>query len=350
MTPRELKSYLTDLAREEIRLSVMMWGAPGIGKSSVVAQVAEAQGLELVDLRLSQLAPTDLRGLPVPDEGVSRWYPPEFLPQEGRGILFMDELNMAPPTLQGIAQQLILDREIGSYAVPDGWFIWSAGNRKEDRASVFDMPAPLANRFIHLDVEPHLESFRQYASSRSLREEILAFLAFRPELLCKLSSEAPAWPSPRSWEMASRLYEADLDVAPAIGNGTAGEFYAFTQIYETLPKLRRVLEGDGDDIDFPGEPSERYAAVVGLGARAKDAEETVEGFRWLLERAPDEFTQLFASDVFTRMREKGEMGALAQLAQENPRLKDFAEDMQSLTAPLAEDDFESSSSSSTVTP
>jgi MoxR-like ATPase len=71
-------------------------------------------------------------------------------------MLFLDEINMAPPAMQGIAQQLILDRQVGSYRVPEGWFIWAAGNRKSDRAAVFEMPSALANRFIHLDLAPTL--------------------------------------------------------------------------------------------------------------------------------------------------------------------------------------------------
>src|SRR6187397_1781988 len=124
MTPAALRAFLDRLVTEKLFLSTMVWGAPGIGKSSIVAQAATAQGIDFIDVRLSQLAPTDLRGLPVPDAkaAVSRWFPPEFLPREkGRGgILFLDEINMAPPAMQGMAQQLILDRRIGSYVVPDG--------------------------------------------------------------------------------------------------------------------------------------------------------------------------------------------------------------------------------------
>ena len=134
--------FLAGVVTQRITHAVMIWGPAGIGKSSIVSQVAAAHELAFVDVRLSQLAPTDLRGLPVPDGKVSRWLPPEFLPQGGTGVLFLDELNMAPPTLQGVAQQLILDRRVGSYVLPDGWFVWAAGNRKEDRAATFDMPAP----------------------------------------------------------------------------------------------------------------------------------------------------------------------------------------------------------------
>src|SRR5690349_18667369 len=105
MTPAALSQFLTKLVKHRLMFSTMIWGPPGIGKSSIVAQIAQGHDLEIVDLRLSQLAPTDLRGLPVADNGVSRWYPPEFLPSEGKGILFLDELNLAPPAMQGMAQQ-----------------------------------------------------------------------------------------------------------------------------------------------------------------------------------------------------------------------------------------------------
>ena len=154
---KKLSEFLGKIVDNNIDASLMIWGAPGIGKSSVVENVAKTRGLELIDLRISQLAPTDLIGIPVPTDDKAYWYPPEFLPTEGKGILFLDEINMAPPAVQGIAQQLILDRKVGSYQVPDGWFIWSAGNRKEDYAAVFDMPAPLANRFMHVEVTTGLK-------------------------------------------------------------------------------------------------------------------------------------------------------------------------------------------------
>jgi len=112
----------------------MIWGPPGIGKSSIVTQTAAKHGLDCVDLRLSQLAPTDLRGLP----GGRQWCValgsrPSFCRAKVPGCCSSMRINLAPPAMQGIAQQLILDRKVGSYVVPDAWYIWAAGNRKEDR-------------------------------------------------------------------------------------------------------------------------------------------------------------------------------------------------------------------------
>lgn len=322
MNPSELTTYLRNVVKHEINLSVMMWGAPGIGKSSIVKQVAEEFSIELTDVRLSQLAPSDLRGLPVPDKEnrVSQWFAPEFLPQSGSGILFLDELNMAAPAVQGIAQQLILDRQVGSYDVPKGWFIWAAGNRKEDQAAVYEMPAPLANRFIHLQVTPHYDSFRQYAVHVDLDEQIQAFLAFRPELLFEMSSGAHAWPSPRSWEMASQLHRSGLDIAPAVGEGAAGEFYTYIDVYEHLPDVEGILSGRGEEVAFPGEISLQYATTVALSVRVSSATEAIHSTRWLLHKADREFTQLFFKNVMDTLRKVGGLGVFIQRMQEDEGL------------------------------
>jgi MoxR-like ATPase len=330
MTPTELQAYLDNLLTHNLTLSTMIWGPPGIGKSSIVAQLTRKHKIDFVDVRLSQLAPTDLRGLPVAEDGISKWYPPEFLPREGKGILFMDELNMAPPAMQGVAQQLILDRKVGSYTVPEGWFVWAAGNRKEDRAAVFDMPSPLANRFLHLQVEPDFESFKSYALSTGLHEQIIAFLSFRTTLLHKLDPQQPAWPSPRSWEMASKLHYAELDITPAVGMGTAAEFFAYIKLYENLPDLSGIFKGQGDKIPFPSEPSVRYATTIGLALRAYDAIQAYNAFQWISQVAGAEWVQLFAVDLFRSMRSKGKIGVLAQLVQKDAKLQQFMKDFQGL--------------------
>ena len=320
LTPVELQRYLSALVEQNLPLSTMIWGPPGVGKSSIVAQIAQANDLEFVDVRLSQLAPTDLRGLPVAEHGISRWYPPEFLPTGGRGILFLDEVNMAPPTMQGMAQQLILDRKVGSYELPPHWFVWAAGNRKEDRASVFDMPAPLANRFLHLTVRSDFDSWRSYALGRNLHEQIIAFLTFRPELLHRLDPTQPAWPSPRAWEMASGLQRAGLDVSPAIGEAAGAEFAAFVRLYEQLPDLGDVLDGGGLGLRLPPEPSVRYAAVVGLAARAKDAAQAYNAFRWLANGAGPEWLQLYVATLVSKFQAQGHLADLVELMQRDPEL------------------------------
>jgi predicted metal-dependent peptidase len=268
MTPDALGDALVRIVRAELRLSVMIWGPPGIGKSWVVQECARQHELPMVDLRISQLAPTDLRGLPVPGEDRMRWLPPDFLPRDGRGVLFLDELNLAAPAMQAIAQQLVLDRRVGSYVLPDGWFVWAAGNRKSDRAAVFDMPAPLANRFVHFEVEPDLGGFLRFAARADLDARIVAFLAFRPNLLHHVDPDRPAFPSPRSWTMASALLAAGLGVAPAVGEAAGAELEAFVAIFDQLPSVDAILAGEGEDAPFPTEPSRCYALTLALGQRS----------------------------------------------------------------------------------
>lgn len=330
MNPHDLALYLDRLVRSRIMLSTMIWGPPGVGKSSIVAQTAQIHGIGFIDVRLSQLAPTDLRGLPVPDNGISRWYPPEFLPRDGSGIVFLDELNMAPPAMQGVAQQLILDRRVGSYVLPDGWFVWAAGNRKEDRAAVFDMPAPLANRFLHLEIEPDFDSFKAYALEHTIHEHIIAFLSFRTTLLHKLNPQHVAWPSPRSWAMASVLHDAELDIAPVVGIDAAAEFKAYTELYAALPDLASILSGEGAGIAFPTDPAARYATTIGLTVRAANADEGYKAFCWLADAASTEWVQLFATDLFRNMRTKGQMGALAALVMNDGRLQTFLQAYQQM--------------------
>lgn len=323
MTPAEMHNYLSSLVKNNIVLSTMIWGPPGVGKSSIVSQIAHEHGLEIVDLRLSQLAPTDLRGLPVAENNVSRWYPPEFFPTNGRGIFFLDEFNMSPPAMQGMAQQLILDRKVGSYKMPDGWFIWAAGNRREDRAAVFEMPAPVANRFIHLEVSADFDSLKRHAYARNWPEEIIGFLAFRPSLMHRPDSQSPAWPSPRSWDKACQLFRAGLDVGTVVGNGAAAEFTAYLAHRNQLPNLQGILDGKGKEIPFPHEPSVRYATVVGLTSRANTIEHALNAFRWLNERAGAEWIQTFGADLIGKFRGAGKLGELAIIMQKEPQLAEM---------------------------
>jgi hypothetical protein len=328
MTPKEICDYLQNLASNKIFNSLMIWGAPGIGKSSIVAKIAKDNDLDLVDLRLSQLSPTDLRGLPGVEDGKSKWYVPEFMPTKGAGILFLDEINMAPPAMQGVAQQLILDRKIGNYTVPKNWFVWAAGNRKEDKAAVFQMPSALSNRFIHLTIDPDWKSFNDWGLSNGISEQILAFLSFRPALLHKIDANSPAWPSPRSWAAADNLFRAGLTIEPAVGH-VGAEFDAYTAIYLSLPDFQRILDGKSKD-KFPEEPSKRYAIVTGLSIRIDTPERAVNSLLWLLPRVDSEWLQLMVTSLFPLLRSKGIFADFVKLALKEKELMDRIKHIQDI--------------------
>jgi MoxR-like ATPase len=331
MTPSALKHYLSRLLEARLQHAVMIWGKPGIGKSSIVMEICKQRELGFVDLRLSQLMPSDLRGIPVPESGATHWYPPSFLPTGGAGVLFMDELNMAPPALQGVAQQLILDRRVGDYVLPEGWFVWAAGNHKSDRAAVYEMPAPLANRFLHLNVEESLDDFKQYAYRRQLSAEIIGFLSFRPDLLHKPHPGEPNWPSPRSWEMAANLHAAGIDVEPAVGAATAMEFNAFVQLKNQLPDIDAIFAGNGPS-HLSVEPSVRYATVSTLVSRAEQALQSVNAFKWLIDRVGEEWVHLYASDLFPRLRETGQYQDFSRDIIQDDRASRFLRDFVALAS------------------
>lgn len=320
-TISSLTQSLNALIKNKIQHSVFIWGAPGIGKSTAVRDVARQNNMELVDLRISQLAPTDLRGLPYVEGGMAKFAPPTFLPQDGQGILFVDEFNMASPSMMGIAQQLILDREVGDYKVPDGWYIVAAGNRSQDRASVSQMPAPVANRFIHFNVEANLESWKEYAIIKDINEQIISFLNFRPQLLFNFNKNATAWPSPRSWEFANSLLKIDLPINAAIGEGAAVEFNAYKTVYSKLPDIDKILTGE--EIEVPTEPSLMYAVCGALVSRAKTAEHFFNGMSWLIKGTTEDYVGLFMGDAMIALKSKNLQGAFVKAVSKDKAAKEF---------------------------
>jgi MoxR-like ATPase len=325
----ESEKVLDKIIASGNKRSLMMWGAPGIGKSSIVNQVAKKHKMEVIDLRLSQLAPTDIRGLPFVENGVARFAPPSFLPQSGSGILFLDEINLAAPAIQNVAMQLVLDRRVGDYVVPDSWFIVSAGNRVEDRAAVNQMPAPLTNRFNHMTVEVDLVSWKSYAITNGIREEIISFMNFKPNLLHNFSKNAIAWPSPRTWEMASELLDIGLGVEAAVGEGAASEFNSFKRLYSRLPDVDKILQGD-KSVKAPKEPSLLYAITGSLVSRSQTPENFFNSLKWLLGATTEDYCGVFMSDALVAVNAKGFRGKFVELLVSDPVTKQFGPKYQDL--------------------
>ncbi len=259
---------------------VMLWGPPGVGKSDMVAQVAAEGNGAVVDIRLSQMEPSDLRGIPFHKDGLVEWSIPALLPDEKRhgehGILFLDEITSAPPTVSAAAYQLILDRRLGEYRVPEGWSIFAAGNRQGDRGVTYTMPAPLANRFSHYEVEVHLDDWVSWAWGEGIDERVIAFLRFRPELLFDFdpAHNPVAFPTPRSWEFAHRALQKFGEepqllrgaLQGCVGNAAGIELTAFIDNLDNLPDLDRILTGESEEM--PKEIDLQYAVATALVGRA----------------------------------------------------------------------------------
>jgi hypothetical protein len=259
---------------------VMLWGPPGVGKSQIIAQIARHHGVPLIDVRLSQMEPTDLRGIPFRNGDRVEWSVPALLPDATRhgpaGILFLDEITSAPPTVTAAAYQLILDRRLGEYRAPEGWVIFAAGNRYGDRGVTYVMPTPLANRFTHYEVEPNLEDWVAWAHSAAIDSRVIAFLRFRPDLLFDfdLAHNPVAFPSPRSWEYAHRALakfddspELLLDAVQACVGPAAGvEFKAFVDNMHELPDIDAITRGESAQV--PRGIDLQYCVAAALVRRA----------------------------------------------------------------------------------
>lgn len=315
ITAKELTRELTWAVQANYLRPIMIWGPPGLGKTRLTEQLAKANGLEHHVFRTCDKSPVEINGVPVPDQTTTRWLPPDGLPKAGRGILLIDEIVRAPFTMQGIAQQLIHERQTMSYRLPDGWFVFATGNRKGDGTGSFDMPADVANRFDHYTLIPDLESALEYFIQHGVHEDIIGFLRFRPELLHRFDKDAVAWPSPRTWfENAWPRLEANRSLAPAIGEGVAAEFRAYRDLKRELPDLTPILEGSGQRITFPTEASQRYAVTTALALRSHDVEQGRHVLHWLSHKAPGEFLQVATSIVVKTLQAKNLYLELASAA------------------------------------
>tara|TARA_Y100000310_G_scaffold333564_1_gene411370 strand:+ start:117 stop:1145 length:1029 start_codon:yes stop_codon:yes gene_type:complete len=237
------------------KLPFMLWGTFGIGKSQIIKEMAKDMDLNFVDVRISQLEPSDLRGLPKLDGDTTRWLSPDWLPKdkESKGILFFDEINLAPPSIQASCYQLILDRQLGEYKLPDGWIILSAGNRIEDKANVFELPAPLSNRFLHLELNiPTIDDWTDWGfeNGNDIDNRIISFLHFKPSRIHSFDNKNKdrAIATPRTWEYCSKLIKDETDYnvlttlsSSAIGEAVAIEFMGFLKLERQID-VEKLLE------------------------------------------------------------------------------------------------------------
>jgi len=286
MKPSELTNGIVQVLDKKAPISIFIWGPPGVGKSSIVKKVTEDRGIGFKDVRMALLDPTDLRGIPIPKDGKAQWLSPDFLPDEERdgeqGILFLDELNVAPPLVQASGYQLVQDRAIGEYRLPDGWTIVAAGNRQGDRSVTHRMPTALRNRFVHLQYEANLEDWTEWAihredmndaSTQRIDPMVLGFIRFRPGLLFAFdpAKDEMAFPTPRSWEFVSHLTHMSQDIlsemiAGAVGDGACAEYLGYVRVHDRLPDLKTILEGGRT---IPREQDLKYAVITGCISRAE---------------------------------------------------------------------------------
>ena len=251
-----------------------IWGPPGVGKSDTVRAVANDGKFELRDVRLSLCDPVDLRGFPTVDavKKQMKWLPANFLPTKGKGILFLDEFNGAPQSVQAAAYQLVLDRKLGDYELPTGWSIIAAGNRAGDRSVTHAMPSALANRFIHLDFDVSNDDWNLWAQDKDIHVDIRSYMRAFPANLHNFDpvTNPRSFPTPRSWSFVNDIYNSGLNpddeyevIKGTIGEGVAVGFLAHVKNLHGLPTVEQVLT-DPEKAKLPTNSSAQYAMVEAL--------------------------------------------------------------------------------------
>ncbi|TQE99187.1 MAG: AAA family ATPase [Spiribacter salinus] len=302
------------------RRPLLVWGSPGIGKSDLTRAFAEVVEGEVCDIRLAQYDAVDIRGLPDVSENRTIWHPPSTLPLVGNDdwsddkpiVLFLDEILQAAPAVQSVAFQLVLERRIGEHELKPNVLIFAASNRETDRAGVQKMLLPLANRFMHVNLEPSLDAWKDWALASGVDPMLVAYLNFRPDMLDQfdeaLKAGTKAFPTPRAWHAVSDVLaalEGDPDlrnvaVSSIVGEGVGAELAAFLRSASELPSWTKIIEGP-ESIAIPDRPDMMYA-LVGLMANRVDPE-TAPACITLAKRLPQEYAVMWMADVSRRKRD-----------------------------------------------
>lgn len=302
-----LRINQTNATKGKKRKPLFVWGPPGVGKSSIFEQICKAKNLLLIDVRLTQMEPTDLRGIPVPvskeileavtvmvnngtedekeitqermNEKVEvRWAIPGFLPQINSEngmwdgwhnghkydgfVLLLDELPNAAPSVQAGSYQLVLDGQLGEYTVPVNGVVFAAGNRETDKGGTYKMPLPLVNRFCHVEMEADFKEWQRIAIVAGYNEKVIGYLSAYEGKLFEFNpaSADRGFPTPRSWEMVSDiLNDEDTNpgtprkvlnalIAGAVGSGVAVDFIVHCETSGRLPDAGEILDGKIKDL------------------------------------------------------------------------------------------------------
>jgi len=273
-----------------VKRPLFLWGPPGIGKSELVENITNELGGLMIDLRLGQMEPTDIRGIPFYNKDIGKmdWAPPVELPDEEMAkdypivVLFLDELNSAAPSVQSAAYQLILNRRIGKYRLPKNVVMVAAGNRESDKGVTYRMPTPLANRFLHQEMKVDFASWQEWAVINKIHPEVVGYLSFAKQDLYDFDSKSSsrAFATPRTWSFVSELLEEDDSdndtltnlIAGTVGEGLAVKFMAHRKVSGRMPNPADILSGKVTTLDVK-EVSAMYSLVISMCYELKAAVE-----------------------------------------------------------------------------
>lgn len=327
----------------DAELSTFLWGPPGIGKSELVAKIAEEGGGHIIDMRMAQMEPTDLRGIPFFNQITKKmdWADPSELPSEELAskypfvILFLDEMNSAPSTVQGAAYQLILNGRIGTYVKPKNVKIVAAGNRDSDRGVTYRMPMPLANRFIHLEMKADFDSWQEWAFENGIHPDVVTYLTFAKQDMWQFDakSSSKAFATPRSWSFDSKLLNSTDDadnlmtlITGAVGEGLAGKFMTHRRFASKLPMAADILSGKVTTLEVK-EISAQFSLTVSLCYEMKDINDNKRATRAEFNQIFDNFLRYMLDNFDPELNILGGKLALKtyNLDMDATKLKNFSE-------------------------
>ena len=323
---------------------IMLWGSPGVGKSQAMKQVGEliakklGKKVNVIDIRLVNFSPVDLRGIPVPNEDKTEavWLKPSVFQMDESpdvvNILILDEISAAAPSVQASAYQIVLDRRLGEHLIPDNCLIMCAGNRITDKSVAYKMPKALENRLIHLDVSVDFDDWKTWALPRGFDSRIIGFLNWRQGAdLDKFdpSNDEHAFCTPRTWEKVNSILSVlDLDTAMSLISGTIGdstshEFYTYTRLYGELPNMESILAGKCTKV--PTKPDVSFALVSALVCQAlKSNDVQLANILEYSFKLKDEFKILLLKDLI-----KSSKDMLIKIVN-HPKFEKFTEDNMDL--------------------
>lgn len=299
----QVNTLKTNPEKSKFLPPLMVWGPPGAGKSSIIQAVANREGIGFIDFRLSQVEPVDLRGLPVPnkEEKSVEWFVTAEFPRDpkSRGILLFDEISAADRSLQVAAYELILDRRLGKlYSLPDGWLVVAAGNRTEDRAVATTMSSALANRFMHVEIDPSSADWIEWGAANDIHPAVLGFIKTRPENLFSTKNQnlERGWPSPRSWHRVSEMckiydkqktnnyYLLEKIVYGLVGNSAGIDFMTYYKLNEEFDDILEYMTNPAKTIKIPLENDRKWAMCTSMvyllwkGTSEEDEAKRIDGF------------------------------------------------------------------------
>ena len=328
----------------KVKRPVFLWGPPGIGKSEVVAEIAAELGGAIIDLRMAQMEPTDIRGIPYFNKDINKmdWAPPIDLPDEEFAsqypivVLFLDELNSAPPSVQAAGYQLILNRRVGKYILPKNVVIVAAGNRDSDKGVTYRMPMPLANRFLHIEMRADFTSWQNWAVNNGVHKDVVGYLSFAKQDLSDFDSKSSsrAYATPRTWCFVSDLLnDSDTDedtlfnlTTGAVGEGLAVKFAAHRKVAGRMPNPSDILSGKVKDLAVK-EISAMYSLTISMCYELKDALEDKTVTNKKFHEMADNFFNYIMTNFETELVVMGAKIALKtyKLPIEPSQLKNFDE-------------------------